>query len=394
MGLNLYGQLGLGTLANEPAPRRVRQVGGPAASVSCGDLHTLVLRADGRALSCGFNDAGRLGRKLDDDTTCADTLGALPLHAAVAAQTDALAVVSAQAGGAHTAIICADGSAYTCGRGECGQLGHGSTSSEALPKRISALKQFKIRRAALGQAHSLFLTAVGGAFACGCGGFGRLGLGGRENALVPTAVPSLASHVVVQISAGGTHSSFVTETGAVFLCGDDSHGQLGLDRGRPTCLEPTPPTKFDRGGVRVLGASCGGAHTAFLLRAVVDAKADYREDQVALAATVIESFFRGNHVRVLSDAVRARKRDGRADYMHTVAQRDAAAAVIQAGWRLKAADMDRARKEQLIQMRALRDANGEGSSWGGLVRRFDAAKVGKAFAEAGMLAAGLTRASW
>ena len=52
------------------------------------------------------------------------------------------------------------------------------------------------------------------------------------------------------------------------------------------------------------------------------------------------------------------------------------------------------RKEQLEQMRALRDAAGEGSNWGGLVRRFDAARVGKAFAEAGMLAAGLTRASW
>ena len=179
-----------------------------------------------------------------------------------------------------------------------------------------------------------------------------------------------------------------------------------------------------QGGPVVLGASCGGAHTAFLLRAVVDAKEDYREDQVGrpaashlclqpafnfslsliqprcgmcrqveLAASVIESFFRGNHVRVLSDAVQARKRGGRADVSHSGAQRDAAASVIQAGWRLKAADMERARNDQLQQMRALRDS-GEVNNWGTLNRRFDAARVGKAFAAAGMEAAGLTRASW
>jgi len=105
MGLGLYGQLGLGSLASESQPRRVPNVGGAAAFVACGDLHTLVLRADGRALSCGFNDSGRLGRNLEPpDATYAETLGALPLNAAAAAASDAFGVIALSAGGAHSAL--------------------------------------------------------------------------------------------------------------------------------------------------------------------------------------------------------------------------------------------------------------------------------------------------
>ena len=59
-GLGLYGQLGHRTLTAQTTPRRVDGLGGPVVSVSCGGLHTLLVRADGRALSCGFNDSGRL----------------------------------------------------------------------------------------------------------------------------------------------------------------------------------------------------------------------------------------------------------------------------------------------------------------------------------------------
>ena len=60
-------------------------------------------------------------------------------------------------------------------------------------------------------------------------------------------------------------------------------------------LAPTLPPKFAREGndVHVLGASCGGSHTAFVLRTVIDAREDYREDQLEVAAAAIEAFFRG-----------------------------------------------------------------------------------------------------
>ena len=409
MGLGLYGQLGLGRLVSESQPRRVPHVGGAAALVACGDLHTLVLRLDGRALSCGFNDSGRLGRPMDHElendpnATCAETLGTLPLHVAAAAASEAFAVVALAAGGGHSALVTADGSVYTCGRGEHGQLGHGRDAvsinpagAEIAPRRIVALGKHKIRRAALGASHSLFLSSQGTPFVCGCGIYGRLGLGNRDNTYVPMPVPSFDGVIVVQISAGAAHSSFVTQTGHVFMCGDDGRGQLGVDGGKSSSLTPVEPPKFLSGesGVRVLGASCGGQHTAFLLRDVVDVKEDYREDQVAAAASVIEAFFRGNHVRALGDAVEKRKKDGRADVAHSAAQRGSASSVIQAGWRLHAGKLQRERREQLRILRQLRGHADDDRWWGRIQNQFDAASKAKVFADAANAARSITQMTW
>ena len=404
MGLNLYGQLGIGSLTSQSSPRRVPHVGGAAAFVSCGELHTLVLRSDGKALSCGFNDAGRLGRTLDspdggEEAICAEWLGALPLNAVAAASSDHFAVVALSAGGAHSALITADGSAYTCGRGEHGQLGHGKEAVEArpngiekLPRRVAALKVHKIRRAATGASHTLFLSANGTPFACGCGLYGRLGLGSRENVYVPTRLPAFADITIVQISAGHGHSSFVTDTGKVYLCGDDANGQLGLDGGRPAKLDPVQPPKFASRGdhVNVLGVSCGGEHTAYLLRAVVDAKEDYRADQVAAAASVIEALFRGSHIRAIGDKAAQRRRMQK---MHTDAQKSAAAGVIQSGWRMHSSALERERREQLRQLRQLRDIGGEDHWWGRIQKQFDAASIGAIF-DAASAAKHLTKATW
>ena len=265
---------------------------------------------------------------------------------------------------------------------------------------------------------------------CGCGIYGRLGLGNRDNTYVPMPLPSFDGVVVVQISAGAAHSSFVTQSGHVFMCGDDGRGQLGVDGDKSSSLTPVEPPKFlSREGVRVLGASCGGQHTAFLLRDVVvcahtspipahspprrggrlhaltcrvppvpprlqDAKDDYREDQVAAAASVIEAFFRGNHVRALGDAVEKRKKGGRADVAHSAAQRGAASSVIQAGWRLHAGKLQRERREQLRILRQLRGHADDDRWWGRIQNQFDAASKAKVFADAANAARSITQMTW
>ena len=190
----------------------------------------------------------------------------MAVQAAAAATSDVFAAVAVSAGGAHSAVVCADGSVYTCGRGELGQvdhfacaaravavvavaaallsflllprledrppllravpavwrrcpavrhsptaltcchalassppaatqLGHGVMASETTPRRVGSLRTQRVRRAALGSSHSLFLTHEGVPYACGCGGYGRLGLGGRESVSVPTLVSSLCGKV-------------------------------------------------------------------------------------------------------------------------------------------------------------------------------------------------------
>lgn len=393
-GLGLYGQLGHGSLNDEHKPRRVHGLEGGASVVSCGDLHTLVLRADGRALSCGYNESGRLGRALDDGgaarvsgTTelqarhapeCSERLVVLPLHAPLAAASEAFYVMALSAGGAHSALVYADGSVYTCGRGDMGQLGHGVAKSELQPKRVAALKTVRVRRAACGTAHSLFLTSDGVPHACGCGGMGRLGVGSRDNALTPIPVKGLHSHVVVQISAGNKHSGFVTDLGAALMCGDDGFGQCGINaNSRSTALLPTAPPKFSASAaVTALGVSCGGQHSAFLVRGVVDPRVDLQQDQLSSAAQTIARMFRGGNHRKLQEAARraeGRKRMPAAQRRHT---REEAAEVIQTAFRYHNNIMRAERAADGDVMAGLREGKG---GWARVRRQFVAAKVGKGF---------------
>uniref|UniRef100_A0A672FRB8 Uncharacterized protein n=1 Tax=Salarias fasciatus TaxID=181472 RepID=A0A672FRB8_SALFA len=94
---------------------------------------------------------------------------------------------------------------------------------------------------ACGQDHSL---AVGDVFSWGLNSHGQLGQG-KEVALqyVPDLVGALSGVAVTQISAGGTHSLFLTLPGLVYCCGANKSGQLGLnrvdDKGRHQSFTPS-----------------------------------------------------------------------------------------------------------------------------------------------------------
>jgi alpha-tubulin suppressor-like RCC1 family protein len=60
-----------------------------------------------------------------------------------------------------------DGSIFTWGRGEYGQLGHGDRSSVMLPKLVECLLPHKIRQLSLGTSHSAAITDNGLVFTWG-----------------------------------------------------------------------------------------------------------------------------------------------------------------------------------------------------------------------------------
>ena len=62
-------------------------------------------------------------------------------------------------GGGHSGLVYSDGSAYTFGQGEQGQLGHGVTLSEATPRKVTELQGVRMKRLSCGAQHTLFLSA-------------------------------------------------------------------------------------------------------------------------------------------------------------------------------------------------------------------------------------------
>ncbi|MBZ5715303.1 RCC1 domain-containing protein [Nannocystis pusilla] len=105
---------------------------------------------------------------------------------------------------------------------------------------------------ALGVGHTCAL-ARGEVFCWGYGGHGQLGLGDRDDRLVPTRVPDLAD--VVALAAGTWHTCALRRGGDVLCWGDGSLGQLG-DGALGTRPRPSRVAEL-----RAAALAAGGSHT-------------------------------------------------------------------------------------------------------------------------------------
>ena len=184
-------------------------------------------------------------------------------------------------------------------------------------------------------------------------------------------VLGLSGTAIAQVSAGAHHSAFVSDEGGVLLCGADESGQLGLNGAAEAAVVAQAPPKFwrQRGAV-VLGASCGGGHTAFVLKAVVDPEDDARAEETEAAAQIVQRLVRGGAARRQLAAGPRRPRP-QLPGTYDDSQRAAAATVLQAAARSRA-----------VRRRRAAEARRGTSVWSGLRSRFVAALASKPIAEA------------
>jgi len=133
----------------------------------------------------------------------------------------------------HTIAVNSDGTVYTWGRNNSGQLGNGTNTSSNVPVAVvtsGVLNGKTIIQIASGIFHSIALTSDGKVYTWGYNYYGQLGNGNNTDSNVPVSVVTsgvLSGKTIVYVTCGGYHSIAVASDGTVYTWGFNSDGQLG-----------------------------------------------------------------------------------------------------------------------------------------------------------------------
>lgn len=260
-GYNYRGQLGLGSTNSEPTPRPIRALlSRKVILAACSYHHTVFLCHDGSVFSCGRNDSGQLGH--------GDTLDKKIPQPVLTAPKN---ITSISCGQFHTVACTAQGVVYACGKNDYGQLGmEGATNQKAFSKVCLPAELDNIAQVCCGYYHTLVLSTSGVAGGFGRNDYGQLGLGNTIGKIFQCAViAGLRDKLVVMVSAGCYHSVTVTINGMLYVFGRNNHGQLAtgdLDERHA----PHPVDDFI--GQQVLRVAAGFYHTIVLVHDKKDVK--------------------------------------------------------------------------------------------------------------------------
>ena len=168
-GCNGYGQLGLKDTDNRTTFTQVIINADDVKLVDCGSEHTLILENDGTLCGCGYNGYGQLGL---GDTNYRTTF------TQVTTITDD--IKSVYCGANHTFILENDGTLWDCGHNNRGQLGLGDTNDRNTFTQVTT-NAYNIKEIYCGWDHNFILKNDGTLWSTGYNNYGQLGLGDETN---------------------------------------------------------------------------------------------------------------------------------------------------------------------------------------------------------------------
>ena len=177
--------------------------------------HSLILKNDGTLWSCGYNEYGQLGLGDKNNRTTFTQI-----------TTNGNNVKSIYCGGNHTFILKNDGTLWGCGYNDEGQLGLGDKTNRTTFTQITTNTD-NIKEIYCGYSHTIILKNDGTLWGCGNNGYGQLGLGDGSSRYTFTRITTNADNIK-SVCCGESHTIILKDDGTLWGCGNNKFGQLGL----------------------------------------------------------------------------------------------------------------------------------------------------------------------
>jgi alpha-tubulin suppressor-like RCC1 family protein len=262
------GLLGDGTSGTRTSPAKIAGLGGHLvtqissySSYGPGGGHTLALTSNGSMYSWGDNEHGELG----NGTTTASLAPSTPLRlgAGVTGR-----VVAVAAGYQFSLALTSTGQVLTWGAKA--ELGDGSTTDRSTPKPIPAPGGQAVTAIAAGEANAEVVTASGQVWGWGNNASGELGDGTLVDRSMPVRAQLPAGFVATAVATGGVqyaaepqpfgHTLALGANGSVYAWGANQWGELGTKQ--TSTDQPVPVATAIPKGATVVAIAAGGENSA------------------------------------------------------------------------------------------------------------------------------------
>ena len=254
-GLNNFGQLGInvaGTGSMRCTPVTTFSGGANWKQVATGKDYTAAIKTDGTLWTWGYGFYANLGINIAGATakrcTPVTVFGSGTNWKQVSCDLT------------HVAAIKTDGTLWTWGANNQGQLGINDTSMRCTPIVISSGSNNWKQVSCGDSQYTAAVKTDGTLWTWGSNNSGVLGINDRNMRCSPVQVFGSATNWK-QVSSGGFHVAAIKTDGTLWIWGSAIHGQLGINVAGATDMRCTPVTT-SVGGTNWKQVDAGYSHTA------------------------------------------------------------------------------------------------------------------------------------
>jgi alpha-tubulin suppressor-like RCC1 family protein len=246
-GNNEYGQLGLGDNNNRNTYTNLEHNFGKIKNIFCCNNKNIILNENDELYVCGENHSGQLGFGDFEHRNVYTKL-----------EHNFGKIKNIDLGSDNNIILNENNELYVCGQNHSGQLGFGDFEHRNVYTKLE--HNFgKIQNIYCGYSHNIILNDNNEVFVCGNNSVGQLGLGDYNRRNIYTKLEHNFGKIK-NIFCCGFHNIILNENNELYVCGFNGNGQLGLDDYNDRSIY----TNFYHNFGKIKDIYCGANHNIIL----------------------------------------------------------------------------------------------------------------------------------